>query len=138
MAAASKLYNWNLDLGKIATIWRGGCIIRARFLDRIKEAYEGQSQDANLLMFPYFHDAIVGHAAAWRQTIVAAVQNGVATPAFSSCLAYFDGYLTARGPANLIQGLRDFFGSHTYGRIDKDGSYHVLWSGNGEEIKTKA
>jgi 6-phosphogluconate dehydrogenase len=138
MAAASKLFGWNLDLGKIATIWRGGCIIRARFLDRIRDAYEGESQDTNLLMLPYFRDAIIGDAAAWRQTIVTAVQNGVATPAFSSCLAYFDGYLTARGPANLIQGLRDFFGSHTYERIDKDGSYHVLWSGNGEEIKTTA
>ena len=136
MTAAAKQFGWKLDLGKIATIWRGGCIIRARFLDRIREAYDGASQDENLLLVPYFSKAIVNAEPAWRRTIAFAVEHGVAIPAFSSSLAYFDGYRTARGPANLLQGLRDFFGSHTYERIDKPGAYHVLWSGDGSEIKT--
>ena len=136
MAAAAKQYGWTLDLGAIATIWRGGCIIRATFLDRIKEAYAQASPETNLLRVPYFRDGIARDEAAWRSVVRLAVDKGVPVPAFSSCIAYYDGYRRANGPANLIQGLRDFFGSHTYERTDRPGSYHVRWGQDGSEVKT--
>ena len=136
MAAAAKQFDWKLDLGKIATIWRGGCIIRAKFLDRIREAYADAAPDTNLLMVPYFRDGIARDDAAWRNVVALSVERGVPIPAFSSSLAYYDGYRRERGPANLIQGLRDYFGAHTYKRVDHDGSYHVLWSQGGAEVKT--
>jgi 6-phosphogluconate dehydrogenase len=135
MAAASRAYDWDLDLGAMATIWRGGCIIRARFLDRIREAYE-QEGSGNLLMVPYFRDAVADAQDAWRRVIVRATESGVAVPAFTSSLAYYDGYRRERGPAALIQGLRDFFGAHTYRRVDQDGAFHVRWSQDGSEVRT--
>ena len=135
MTVASETFEWGLHLGEISTIWRGGCIIRARFLNRIREAYERNPKLSNLLLDDYFRDAVVKAEAAWRNVIVLAVQNGVAVPAFSSSLAYYDGLRRARGPANLLQGLRDYFGAHTYRRLDKEGSFHTRWSQDGSEIE---
>jgi 6-phosphogluconate dehydrogenase len=135
MTVASETFGWGLHLGEISTIWRGGCIIRARFLNRIREAYERDPKLSNLLLDDYFRDAVVKAEAAWRRVIVLAVENGVAVPAFSSSLAYYDGLRRARGPANLLQGLRDYFGAHTYRRLDKEGSFHTRWSQDGSEIE---
>ena len=136
MTAASKTYEWNLDMGSLATIWRGGCIIQARFLDRIKEAYENEEAAANLLVMPYFRDAVADAQDAWRRVISTAVEMGVPVPAFSSSLAYYDGYRRERGPANMIQGLRDYFGAHTYRRVDREGSFHTRWGQDGSEVQT--
>jgi 6-phosphogluconate dehydrogenase len=136
MTAASRAYEWNLELGEMATIWRGGCIIRARFLDRIREAYDSDPETVNLMMVPYFRDAMAEAQDAWRRVIGRAVELGIAVPAFTSSLAYYDGYRRERGPANLIQGLRDFFGAHTYRRVDRDGSFHTRWAQDGAEVRT--
>ena len=138
MAAASRTHGWDLDLGAAATIWRGGCIIRARFLNRIRDAYAENPDTGNLLMVPYFRDAVADAQDAWRRVVVRATQEGVAIPAFSSSLSYYDGYRRERGPANLIQGLRDFFGAHTYLRTDREGSYHTRWGQDGAEVRTDA
>lgn len=138
MRAASRTYEWNLDLGAMATIWRGGCIIRARFLNRIRDAYAEHPNLDNLLMVPYFTDAVASAQDAWRRVVVTATENGVAIPAFSSSLSYYDGYRRERGPANLIQGLRDYFGAHTYRRLDAEGSYHTRWGQDGKEVRTDA
>jgi 6-phosphogluconate dehydrogenase len=135
MEAASRANGWDLDLGAMATIWRGGCIIRARFLDRIKDAYDA-GEVTNLLTVPYFRDAVASGQEAWRRVIAAAVEQGVAVPAFTSSLAYYDGYRREHGPAGLIQGLRDYFGAHTYRRTDAEGSYHVRWPQDGAEVRT--
>ena len=134
LSAAAAEYGWKLDLGSLATIWRGGCIIRARFLDRIKESYAEQPDLRNLLLAPYFRDAVAAAQASWRRVVGAAVEAGIPIPAFSSSLAYYDGYRTAAGPANLIQGLRDYFGAHTYRRTDRDGYFHTRWGQDGEEV----
>ena len=134
MAAASREHGWDLDLGAMATIWRGGCIIRARFLNRIRDAYAGQDEVVNLLTVPYFADAMADAQDAWRRVIARAVELGIPVPAFSSCLAYYDGYRRARGPASLIQGQRDYFGAHTYRRVDREGSFHLRWSQDGREV----
>jgi 6-phosphogluconate dehydrogenase len=134
IGAASQEYGWDVDPGTLATIWRGGCIIRARFLDRIKDAYDREPDLANLLLDGYFRDAIAGGQPAWRQVVRAAVGLGVPTPAFSSALAYYDGFRRERGPASLIQALRDNFGAHTYRRVDRDGVFHTLWAEDGREI----
>ena len=134
LAVASEQFGWKLDLGLIATIWRGGCIIRARFLDRIREGYAAHPDAPSLLLQDYFRDALVQAEPAWRDVVVLAVQSGVAVPAFASSLAYFDGVRRARGPSNLLQGLRDYFGAHTYRRVDKPGSFHVRWSQDGAEV----
>ena len=136
MAAAARTYEWDLNMGELAKIWRGGCIIRARFLNRITDSYSERPDLVNLLMAPYFRDAVADAQDAWRKVIVAAVEHGIATPAFSSSLAYYDGYRRERGPANLIQGQRDFFGAHTYRRVDKEGSFHTRWSQDGTEVQT--
>jgi 6-phosphogluconate dehydrogenase len=136
MAAAARTYDWDLQMGELARIWRGGCIIRARFLNRITEAYAEKPDLVNLLMAPYFRDAVADAQDAWRKVIVHAVEQGIAVPAFSSSLAYYDGYRRERGPANLIQGQRDFFGAHTYRRVDKEGSFHTRWSQDGSEVQT--
>jgi 6-phosphogluconate dehydrogenase len=136
MAAAASAYGWDLNMGELAKIWRGGCIIRARFLNRITESYGERPDLVNLLMAPYFRDAVADAQDAWRRVIVAAVEQGIAVPAFSSSLAYYDGYRRERGPANLIQGQRDFFGAHTYRRVDKEGSFHTRWSQGGAEVQT--
>jgi len=135
MAAASRTYGWDLTLGDMATIWRGGCIIRARFLDRIRAAYDEQPELPNLLMVPYFRDAVAEAQDAWRRVVVRATELGVAIPAFASSLSYYDGYRRERSPASLIQGLRDFFGAHTYQRVDREGTFHVMWSEDGREVQ---
>ena len=114
----------------MATIWRGGCIIRARFLNRIREAYDARPALPSLLVAPYFADAVSDGVDAWRRVVAQAATAGVPTPAFSSSLAYYDGLRRDRLPAALIQGLRDYFGAHTYRRVDKDGSVpHALGNG---------
>ena len=130
-------YGWDLKLGEVATIWRGGCIIRARFLDRIREAYGSDRQTVpSLMLQDYFRDAVLKAEPAWRRVVSLAVEHGVAVPAFSSSLSYYDGLAPrAAGPANLLQGLRDYFGAHTYRRLDKDGSFHTRWSQDGSEVK---
>ena len=138
MAAASERYGWDLDLGAMATIWRGGCIIRARFLNRITEAYTEHGDVENLLMVPYFTEAVANAQDAWRRVVITATEQGVAIPAFASSLSYYDAYRRERGPANLIQGLRDFFGAHTYRRIDEEGSFHTRWPQDGVEVRTDA
>ena len=135
MSAASAQFGWNLELGEIATIWRGGCIIRARFLDRIAEAYASDPRLDNLILGDYFRNLIVRCESAWRRIVALAAASGVAAPAFSSALAYFDGFRRARGPANLLQGLRDYFGAHTYRRLDKPGRFHTRWSQDGAEVE---
>jgi 6-phosphogluconate dehydrogenase len=134
MSAASEQYGWRLNLGEIAAIWRGGCIIRARMLDRIMQAYAADPPPANLLLAEAFRNAVVAAESDWRRVVALAVASGVATPAFSSTLAYYDGLRRARGSANLLQGLRDYFGAHTYRRLDKPGVFHTRWSQDGEEV----
>ncbi|NUT48911.1 MAG: NADP-dependent phosphogluconate dehydrogenase [Saccharothrix sp.] len=134
MRAASAEYGWDLDLGAMATIWRGGCIIRARFLDRIREAYDKAPDLASLLVDDYFRDAVRSAEQAWRRVVVKAVTAGVPAPGFVSALAYYDGLRSERLPASLIQGLRDFFGAHTYRRTDREGSFHTLWSGDRSQV----
>lgn len=135
LAAAAREYGWQLDMGAIATIWRGGCIIRARFLNRIKEAYDDDATLQNLLLAPYFRDAVAQAQQPWRRVVGLAIELGVPAPAFSSALAYYDGYRRERGPANLVQGLRDYFGAHTYRRLDRPGSFHTRWAQDGTEIE---
>lgn len=135
LAAGSKEFGWKLDLGSLATIWRGGCIIRARFLGHIKEAYESERELPSLMLAPFFREALAESQEAWRRVVKSAVDSGIAIPAFASSLAYYDGYRRARGPANLIQGLRDYFGSHTYHRIDREGVYHTRWAQDGSEVR---
>ncbi|GAA3462044.1 NADP-dependent phosphogluconate dehydrogenase [Saccharothrix longispora] len=134
MRAAGAEYGWDLDLGAMATIWRGGCIIRARFLDRIREAYDKEPALASLLVDDYFRDAVANAEAAWRRVVVKAVSAGVPAPGFVSALAYYDGLRSERLPASLVQGLRDFFGAHTYRRTDREGSFHTLWSGDRSQV----
>jgi 6-phosphogluconate dehydrogenase len=134
MTAASGEFGWDLKLGEVSTIWRGGCIIRARFLDRIREAYDGGGAVPNLLLQDYFRDAVVRAEPAWRRVVSLAVERGVPVPAFASSLSYYDGLRRSRGPANLLQGLRDYFGAHTYRRLDKPGSFHTRWAQDGEEV----
>jgi 6-phosphogluconate dehydrogenase len=133
IAAASQEYDWDIDRGAMARIWRGGCIIRARFLNRITEAYEREPDLPLLLADDYFADAVGNSLAAWRRVVAGAAQNGIPTPAFSSSLAYYDGIRAERLPAALIQAQRDFFGAHTYHRTDADGIYHTEWSGDRSE-----
>ena len=136
LSAGSKEFEWNLDLGGLATIWRGGCIIRAKFLDYIKEAYEQDPNLPSMMLAPFFQEALAGAQPAWRRVVKTAVDHGIPIPAFASSLAYYDGYRRARGPANLIQGLRDYFGAHTYHRVDREGAYHTRWAQDGEEVRT--
>ena len=135
MRAAAKEYGWSLNYGGIALMWRGGCIIRSQFLGRIKDAFDKNRKLTNLLLEPYFRSAVRKAQAAWRRTIHKAVKLGVPVPAFSAALAYFDGYRTARLPANLLQAQRDYFGAHTYERVDKPRGehYHTNWTGEGGE-----
>ncbi|WP_101789702.1 NADP-dependent phosphogluconate dehydrogenase [Nonomuraea indica] len=133
MAAASKEYGWDLDLGAMATIWRGGCIIRAKFLDRIRAAYDADPALPTLLADPTFAAALDVAQDAWRRVVTTAVRIGVPTPGFSSALAYYDGLRRDRLPAALVQGLRDYFGAHTYHRVDREGAFHTDWSGDRAE-----
>ncbi len=127
MKEAGKEYGWNLNLGKISTIWRGGCVIRARFLQEINQAFMGNPNLTNLLLDPYFKEAVEGVQDKWRKVVITAIDLGIPVPAFSSALAYFDSYRTSRLPANLIQAQRDYFGAHTYRRVDEDGVFHTEW-----------
>jgi len=128
MAAAADDEGWDIDLGSMATIWRGGCIIRARFLDRIREAYDDEPALPNLMLADFFTQALAEAQDPWRRVVGRAAELGIPTPAFSSSLAYYDGYRRGRGPAGLIQGLRDLFGAHTYRRVDREGTFHTIWS----------
>jgi len=135
IAAASAEHGWDIDRGAMARIWRGGCIIRARFLDRITEAYERDPGLALLLADPYFAAAVGAGVGAWRRIVAQAALTGVPTPAFASSLAYYDGVRAERLPANLIQAQRDFFGAHTYRRTDTDGTWHTQWSTDRSEVE---
>ncbi len=135
IAAGSTEYDWNLHPGDLATIWRGGCIIRARFLNRIKDAYEDNSSLPSLILAPYFRDAIEDAIDSWRRVVITAASLGIPVPAFASSLAYYDALRAERLPAALTQGQRDFFGAHTYERIDSEGKFHTLWSGDRSEVQ---
>ncbi|PTB17840.1 phosphogluconate dehydrogenase (NADP(+)-dependent, decarboxylating) [Trinickia symbiotica] len=128
LRAASEEYDWDLQFGTIAKIFRAGCIIRARFLQKITDAYGKEPGLANLLLDPYFRDISENYQSALREVVTAAIAAGVPVPAFASAIAYFDGYRSERLPANLIQAQRDFFGAHTFERIDRDGSFHATWA----------
>lgn len=127
LQAASAEWSWNLDLGKIAAIWRGGCIIRAQFLNEIVEAYSKNSALKNLVLSPYMMSALKSRLSNWRDVVALAAQNGIPVLAIGSALSYFDSYRTAALPQNLTQAQRDFFGAHTFERTDRDGSYHIEW-----------
>ncbi|MDD3588647.1 MAG: decarboxylating NADP(+)-dependent phosphogluconate dehydrogenase [Thermoguttaceae bacterium] len=129
LQAAAKEYDWNLDYGQIALLWRGGCIIRAVFLERIKEAFDEDPNPENLLLAPYFSEVINCAQAAWRNVVKTAVEFGIPAPGFSAALTFFDSYRSATLPANLIQAQRDYFGAHTYYRADKpgEGPFHTDW-----------
>lgn len=127
LKAASEEYDWNLDFGSISMLWRGGCIIRAAFLQNIKEAYETNTDLPNLLLDPYFKEIVESYQGGLRQIISVAVQQGIPVPAFSAAISYYDSYRTATLPANLLQAQRDYFGAHTYKRVDKEGTFHTKW-----------
>lgn len=133
--AGSELHNWGIDPRDLATIWRGGCIIRAKFLNYIVDAYDENPEVESLLLAPYFTNKISEAISAWRRVIVTATRLGLPIPVFSSSLSYYDSLRAQRLPAALIQGQRDYFGAHTYQRVDREGAYHVLWSGDGSEIE---
>lgn len=133
LRAAAKSYQWNLNYGGIALVWRGGCIIRSAFLGDIKKAFDRDPKLVNLLLDPFFRDAVSTRQAGWRRAIVAAIQSGIPMPCMSAALSYFDGYRSERLPANLLQAQRDFFGAHTYERIDQPRGqfFHTDWTGHG-------
>ena len=133
LKAAAEHFGWNLNYGGIATIWRGGCIIRSQFLGRIKDAFSKKTQPENLLLVPYFRSVVRKNQAAWRRVITQAIKLGIPVPAFSSALAFYDGYRSERLPANLLQAMRDYFGAHTYERVDKPRGefFHTNWTGKG-------
>jgi 6-phosphogluconate dehydrogenase len=133
--AGSIEYDWNITLGDIATIWRCGSIVRAKFLNRIKEAYDQDPQLATLIAAPYFRSAVEAGIDSWRRVVVTATELGIPIPGFASALSYYDALRAERLPAALTQGLRDFFGAHTYGRTDADPAarFHTLWSGDRTE-----
>jgi 6-phosphogluconate dehydrogenase len=138
MRAAAKEYNWNLNYGGIALMWRGGCIIRSRFLGKIKEAYEKKPKLTNLLLDDYFRKEIKRCQKGWRHVIATAAKKGIPVPAFSTALAFYDGYRNERLPANLLQAQRDYFGAHTYERIDRPRGefFHTNWTGRGGEVSS--
>lgn len=133
--AGAAEYGWDIDRGALATIWRGGCIIRARFLDRIKDAYDRDPALPALLLDDYFRAQVADCLDAWREVVVTATRLGIPTPVFASTLAYYDGLRAERLPAALIQGQRDYFGAHTYRRVDREGSFHTLWGGDRSEVE---
>ncbi|MGO4527794.1 NADP-dependent phosphogluconate dehydrogenase [Paenibacillus sp. 2TAF8] len=132
MRAASDEYGWDLKYGNIAMIFRGGCIIRSQFLQNIKEAYDKDAALKNLLLDPYFQNIVESYQDAWREVVAAAVKQGIPVPGFSSALSYYDSYRTERLPANLLQAQRDYFGAHTFQRVDKEGSFHFQWMDTNE------
>jgi 6-phosphogluconate dehydrogenase len=135
--AGAEKYGWNMHKDRIAKIWRGGCIIRAQFLNRIAEAYDENPDIATLLEAPYFAQAVADGEAAWRRVVATAALSGVPIPGFGAALSYYDSLAVERLPAALVQGQRDFFGAHTYKRVDRNGTFHTLWSGDRTEIDTE-
>jgi 6-phosphogluconate dehydrogenase len=136
MREAQKEYGWKLNFGAIAMLWRSGCIIRSVFLDKIKAAFDTDSDLSNLLLDDYFRKLIDRCQPSWRKVVSQAVMLGVALPAFSSALTFYDGYRSEQLPANLLQAQRDYFGAHTYKRIDKprDQVFHTNWTGRGGDV----
>jgi len=137
IVAGAEEYGWDIDKGAIAKIWRGGCIIRAQFLNRIVEAYDEDATIATLLEDEYFAGAVREGEAAWRRVVAKAALSGIPVPGFASALSYYDSLASERLPAALVQAQRDFFGAHTYRRVDADGVFHTLWSGDRSEIETE-
>ena len=133
MRAAAKTYGWNLNYGGIALMWRGGCIIRSKFLGKIKEAFDKNPNLTNLLLDPFFKERVEKAQESWRRVTSIALTNGIPVPAFTSALCYYDGYRSERLPANLLQAQRDYFGAHTYERIDRPRGefFHTNWTGEG-------
>jgi len=128
LRVASKTHEWGLQLGRIARIWKGGCIIRAQFLGRIKEAYDRNSELPNLLVDGEFAREMSDRQAGWRRAIALAVQHGLPMPTMMASLSYYDAYRRERLPASLTQAQRDFFGAHTYQRVDREGTFHTQWT----------
>ncbi|MFE2076312.1 NADP-dependent phosphogluconate dehydrogenase [Streptomyces misionensis] len=135
IAAGSEEYGWNIDQGAVAAIWRAGCIIRAAFLDRIRAAYDGRPDLPSLLSDETFAREIAAAQDDWREVLATAVRQGVPTPGFAAALSYYDGLRAPRLPAALTQGQRDFFGAHTYRRVDREGAFHTLWGGDRSEVQ---
>lgn len=133
--AGAAEYGWTIKNGDLAKIWRGGCIIRAKFLNRITEAFEKDPELKSLLLDPYFQGELEGLVDSWRRVVIEATKRGVPVPVFASSLSYYDGLRAERLPAALIQGQRDYFGAHTYQRVDKEGTFHTLWSGDRSEVE---
>jgi 6-phosphogluconate dehydrogenase len=134
IAAGADQYGWDVDRGALAAIWRDGCIIRARFLDRVRQVFADEPDLTTLMTNDYFRNAVADCQEGWRQVVAGAARHGVAAPGFASALAYYDGLRAPRSPAALIQGLRDRFGSHTYRRVDAEGSFHTMWSEDSREV----
>jgi 6-phosphogluconate dehydrogenase len=136
MGAAAHEHKWNLNYGGIALMWRGGCIIRSIFLGRIKEAYDKHPKLMNLLLAPFFKQAIKQSQRSWRTVVAAAAKKGIPVPAFSTALAFYDSYRSERVPANLLQAQRDYFGAHTYERLDQPRGqfFHTNWTGKGGSV----
>jgi 6-phosphogluconate dehydrogenase len=136
MRAAAQEHKWNLNYGGIALMWRGGCIIRSRFLGKIKEAFDKNSKLTNLLLDKFFKQEIKRSQRAWRSVVATAAKKGIPTPAFSTALSFYDAYRSERLPANLLQAQRDYFGAHTYERIDRPRGefFHTNWTGRGGEV----
>jgi 6-phosphogluconate dehydrogenase len=136
MRSAAKEYGWNLNYGGIALMWRGGCIIRSRFLGKIKEAFDNNAKLTNLLLDNYFRGEIKKCQKGWRNVVATAAKKGIPVPAFSTALAFYDQYRSERLPANLLQAQRDYFGAHTYERLDKPRGefFHTNWTGRGGEV----
>jgi 6-phosphogluconate dehydrogenase len=137
IAAGAEENGWSVDRGALATIWRGGCIIRARFLDRIRQAFADEPDLTTLLTHEYFRDAVADAQGGWRRVVSDAARYGIPAPGFASALAYYDGLRAERLPAALIQGLRDFFGAHTYRRSDREGVFHALWAEEGRREESR-
>jgi 6-phosphogluconate dehydrogenase len=140
MRAAAATNKWNLNYGGIALVWRGGCIIRSAFLGDIKNAFDRDPKLVNLLLDPFFKQAVESRQAAWRRVVVAGVQLGIPLPCLSAALAYFDGYRSAQLPANLLQAQRDYFGAHTYERTDQPRGqvFHTNWTGRGADTTSQS
>ncbi len=140
MRAAAQEHKWNLNYGGIASIWRGGCIIRSAFLSKIKEAFGKKPNLENLLLDPFFKRAVEKGQTSWRRVVNTAVKLGIAIPTMSSALSFYDGYRAERLPANLLQAQRDYFGAHTYERVDKPRGefFHTNWTGRGGETASTA
>jgi 6-phosphogluconate dehydrogenase len=138
MRAAAQQYSWNLNYGGVALMWRGGCIIRSRFLGDIKKAFDKNPKLTNLMLDPFFKKAINGAQRAWRNVVAIAAKKGIPIPAFSTALAFYDAYRSERLPANLLQAQRDYFGAHTYERVDQPRGefFHTNWTGHGGDVSS--